>query len=88
MVVLELNNDYYKYCFYNFCRHWVSKHSADFWAESRLRTEAANFLEDIVCSPNLLPAEHRAAAHLLRLLARDEERRPDLRALLSPPIVI
>lgn len=71
----------------NVLRHWVSKHSQDFWVEGKLRNEVANFLEDIVCSPNLLPAEHRAAAHLLRLLAREEERRPDLKALLSPPLV-
>lgn len=58
---------------YNFFRHWVSKHSQDFEQDTRLRARTAAFLDDITCSPNLLPAEHRAAAQLLRLLCRGDE---------------
>lgn len=45
-----------------------------------------DFLEDILFSPNLLPAEHKIAGQLLRLLTMDETRKPtvDLNLLLTP----
>lgn len=58
---------------HTYYRHWVSKHAQDFEQDTRLRARTAAFLDDITCSPNLLPAEHRAAAQLLRLLCRGDE---------------
>lgn len=48
------------------------------------------FLEDIIYSPNLLPAEHKAAAQLLRLLTKEETEmsKIDLNKLLNSPVVI
>lgn len=48
------------------------------------------FLDDIIYSPNLLPAEHKAAAQLLRLLTKEESEvnRIDLNKLLNSPLVI
>jgi hypothetical protein len=45
------------------------------------------FLEDCVGAPNLLPAEHKAATQLLRLLSREDfqHKTIDLEALLAPP---
>lgn len=74
-----------------FCRrHWVSKHFQDFEQDVNLRSQAIVFLEDITCSPNLLPSEHRAASQLLRLLVRDDldSGRQRLEILLSEPLVI
>lgn len=46
------------------------------------------FLDDIIYSPNLLPAEHKAAAQLLRLLTKeDSETKIDLNKLLNSPVV-
>lgn len=55
-----------------------------------MRTQAIVFLEDITCSPNLLPSEHRAASQLIRLLCRDDldSSRQHLEMLLSMPLVI
>jgi len=49
-----------------------------------------DFLEDILFSPNLLPAEHKIAGQLLRLLTMDETKKNsvDLNLLLLPPEVI
>lgn len=70
-------------------RHWVSKHFQDFEQDVNLRSQAIVFLEDITCSPNLLPSEHRAASQLLRLLVRDDldSGRQQLENLLSQPLV-
>lgn len=48
------------------------------------------FLDDIIYSPNLLPAEHKAAAQLLRLLTKEESEmtKIDLNKLLNSPLVI
>lgn len=46
-----------------------------------------DFLKEIEGSPGLLPAEHKAAAQLLRLLERAPERTVDLKALFVPPHV-
>lgn len=70
-------------------RHWISKHSQDFEHDLRLKNLTIEFLEDIVYSPNLLPAEHKAAAQLLRLLTKEESEscKVDLAALLTIPLV-
>lgn len=49
-----------------------------------------DFLEDILFSPNLLPAEHKIANQLLRLLTMDEQKKitVDLNLLLIPSKVI
>lgn len=70
--------------------HWVSKHFQDFEQDAALRSQTIAFLDDITCSPNLLPGEHRAASQLLRLLCRDdiENNQMHLDKLLTPPKVI
>ncbi|CAG0919797.1 unnamed protein product [Notodromas monacha] len=67
-------------------RHWVSKHPQDFESE-QLKSMTVEFLEDCVSAPNLLPAEHKAATQLLRLLTREdfEHKAIDLETLLAPP---
>ncbi|GLV41334.1 Son of sevenless [Carabus blaptoides fortunei] len=72
----------------NVLRHWVSKHAQDFENDQRLKNLTIEFLDDIIYSPNLLPAEHKAAAQLLRLITKEEPEssRVDLDRLLAPPM--
>ncbi|XP_054009578.1 ras-specific guanine nucleotide-releasing factor 2-like isoform X2 [Hylaeus anthracinus] len=73
----------------NVLRHWVSKHAQDFESDQRLKNLTIEFLEDIVYCPNLLPAEHKAASQLLRLITKEEPEtsKVDLKKLLAPPTV-
>lgn len=70
-------------------RHWISKHSQDFENDQRLKNLTIEFLDDIIYSPNLLPAEHKAASQLLRLLTKEdpESSKIDINQLLSTPTV-
>lgn len=70
-------------------RHWISKHSQDFENDMRLKSMTIEFLEDIIYSPNLLPAEHKAASQLLRLLTKEDPERSkiDVFQLVSTPTV-
>jgi hypothetical protein len=54
-----------------------------------LKNLTIEFLDDIICSPNLLPAEHKAASQLLRLITKEEPEssKVDLDLLLAPPMV-
>lgn len=72
-----------------FRRHWISKHAQDFEHDIRLKNLTMEFLDDIIYSPNLLPAEHKAAAQLLRLLTKEEgdTTKIDLNKLLHSPTV-
>ncbi|XP_033228809.1 ras-specific guanine nucleotide-releasing factor 2-like [Belonocnema kinseyi] len=72
----------------NVLRHWVSKHAQDFELDQRLKDLTIEFLDDIVYSPNLLPAEHKAASQLLRLITKEEPEssKVDLNQLLIPPL--
>lgn len=74
---------------FNIFRHWVSKHFQDFEQDDGLRSQTIAFLDEITCSPNLLPSEHRAASQLLRLLCRDDldSGRKNLELLLAPTLV-
>lgn len=73
----------------NVLRHWVSKHPQDFELDQKLKSLTVEFLEDIIYSPNLLPAEHKAANQLLRLITKEEleSSKIDLDKLLAPPTV-
>ncbi|XP_014483394.1 PREDICTED: ras-specific guanine nucleotide-releasing factor 2-like isoform X4 [Dinoponera quadriceps] len=73
----------------NVLRHWVSKHPQDFELDQKLKNLTIEFLEDIIYSPNLLPAEHKAASQLLRLLTKEEQENSkiDLDKLLAPPTI-
>lgn len=73
----------------NVLRHWVSKHAQDFEMDQKLKNLTIEFLEDINYSPNLLPAEHKAASQLLRLITKEESdtNKVDLKKLLTPPSV-
>lgn len=75
--------------FLNTFRHWVSKHFQDFEQDDGLRAQTIAFLDEITCSPNLLPTEHRAASQLLRLLCRDDldSLKKNLELLLAPTLV-
>ena len=48
-----------------------------------------DFLEEMVCNTNLLPAEHKTAASILRTISKEasEPAKPDLTKLLQPPEV-
>ncbi|XP_046610239.1 ras-specific guanine nucleotide-releasing factor 2-like [Neodiprion virginianus] len=71
----------------NVLRHWVSKHAQDFELDQRLKDLTIEFLDDITYSPNLLPAEHKAASQLLRLITKEEPEssKVNLEKLLAPP---
>ncbi|CAH0725117.1 unnamed protein product, partial [Brenthis ino] len=69
----------------NVLRHWISKHASDFWSDERLRGMTMDFLKEIESCPGLLPAEHKSAVQLLRLLERAPDRSVDLVALFVPP---
>ncbi|KAJ8918692.1 hypothetical protein NQ315_015012 [Exocentrus adspersus] len=73
----------------NVLRHWISKQSQDFDNDHQLKNLTIEFLEDIIYSPNLLPAEHKAAAQLLRLLTKEEadNKKIDIQKFLQPPAV-
>ncbi|XP_011501193.1 PREDICTED: ras-specific guanine nucleotide-releasing factor 2-like [Ceratosolen solmsi marchali] len=73
----------------NVLRHWISKHSQDFELDFKLKKLTIEFLEDIIYSPNLLPAEHKAASQLLRLITKEETNynKVDLNKLLQPPLL-
>ncbi|KAK9306671.1 hypothetical protein QLX08_002746 [Tetragonisca angustula] len=70
-------------------RHWISKHPQDFQSDNRLKNLTIKFLDDIIHWPNLLPAEHKAAIQLLRLITKEqpENNKEELRTLLAPPTV-
>ncbi|XP_045030323.1 ras-specific guanine nucleotide-releasing factor 1 isoform X1 [Daphnia magna] len=74
-------------------RHWISKHRDDFESSTsgdlRLKNLTIEFLEDVLSSPQLLPAEHKAASQLLQLLTRDDpsHTKIDLGILLAQPVI-
>lgn len=61
----------------------------DFDQDHRLKNLTIEFLDDIMYSPNLLPAEHKAASQLLRLITKEdsESSKVDLSQLLIAPSV-
>ncbi|XP_052797234.1 ras-specific guanine nucleotide-releasing factor 2-like isoform X2 [Mya arenaria] len=70
----------------NILKHWVSKHSQDFECDPALKGSVIDFLEEMVCNANLLPAEHKAAASILRTLSKEStEPKIDLTKLLAHP---
>ncbi|XP_064620078.1 ras-specific guanine nucleotide-releasing factor 2-like isoform X2 [Lineus longissimus] len=71
----------------NVLKHWVSKHSQDFESDFTLKKQVQDLLEEMVCNANLLPAEHKAAASILRTIMKDDvdPKKVDLKALLNSP---
>lgn len=73
----------------NVLKHWVSKHAQDFESDQKLKNLTIEFLEDIIYYPSLLPAEHKVASQLLRLITKEEpdNSKVDLKKLLTLPTV-
>ncbi|XP_076247856.1 ras-specific guanine nucleotide-releasing factor 1 isoform X2 [Calliopsis andreniformis] len=73
----------------NVLKHWISKHAQDFESDQKLRVLTIEFLEDIIYCPSLLPAEHKVASQLLRLISKEEPEnsKVDLKKLLTPPTI-
>ncbi|XP_059148958.1 ras-specific guanine nucleotide-releasing factor 2-like isoform X7 [Physella acuta] len=71
----------------NVLKHWVSKHQQDFESDPELKSQVVDLLEEMVVNSNLLPAEHKAAASILRTISKEPspEKRVDLTQLLMPP---
>ncbi len=65
---------------------WLSL-MQDFESDAKLKSLTIEFLEDILCTPTLLPSEHRASSQLLRMITKDEpdrmQSRENLRELLN-----
>jgi len=55
-----------------------------------LKDLTIEFLDEIIYNPNLLPAEHKAASQLMRLLTKEEPDRNkvDLAVLFAAPQVL
>ncbi|KAJ8303946.1 hypothetical protein KUTeg_017529 [Tegillarca granosa] len=76
----------YKYCcYYESTEH--NKTLGDFECDQDLKAAVIDMLEEMVCNSTLLPAEHKAAASILRTIAKDTEdkKKVDLEKLLQPP---
>ncbi|KAI5722587.1 hypothetical protein M8J76_010625 [Diaphorina citri] len=72
----------------NVLQHWISKHTQDFIQDKELRYMTLEFLEEIVCTPNLLPAEYKAATQLTQMLTKAcTKHETNLQDLLAPPQV-
>ncbi|KAE8747966.1 hypothetical protein FOCC_FOCC005356 [Frankliniella occidentalis] len=67
----------------------IASSALDFDQDQKLKSLTIQFLEDIQCSPSLLPAEYKAAGQLLRLITKEEPEnsKVDLNVLLAPPTV-
>ena len=61
----------------------------DFDGNNELKANVKDLLEEMMFNSNLLPAEHKAAASILRVLLTKEEQghTVDLDILLTPPTV-
>ena len=76
-MILTVNNDFFPLL-------------QDFEADPELKKGVKDLLEEMVCNTNLLPAEHKAAASILRVLTKDDDvqkTKVDLDELLRPPTV-
>lgn len=71
----------------NVMKHWVSKHFQDFESDAQLKAFLIDLLEEMVCNTSLLPAEHKAAAGILRIINQEshDPNKVDLDILLAPP---
>uniref|UniRef100_UPI00398E8F76 ras-specific guanine nucleotide-releasing factor 1 n=1 Tax=Pristiophorus japonicus TaxID=55135 RepID=UPI00398E8F76 len=56
----------------NVLRHWVSKHSQDFEANTELKSKVIGFLEEVIHDPELLTQERKAAANIIRTLSQED----------------
>ncbi|XP_055880494.1 ras-specific guanine nucleotide-releasing factor 2-like isoform X5 [Biomphalaria glabrata] len=71
----------------NVLKHWVSKHQQDFESDPDLKQQVIDLLDEMVVNSNLLPAEHKAAASILRTISKEPspDKKVDLTQLLLPP---
>ena len=67
----------------------IQSFTQDFENDAKLSELTLEFLQDLLCNPTLLPAEHKAASQLVRLLTKEEKfnNKVDLNTLLTPPAV-
>lgn len=72
----------------NVIRHWVSKFWQDLEHDDILRKEVQDLLEEMVCNTSLLPAEHKAAASILKMCTQEQANsiKIDLNSLLAPTL--
>ena len=61
----------------------------DFESDPELKLGVKDLLEEMVCNATMLPAEHKAAGSILRVITKEEQdpKRVDLDQLLLPPSV-
>ncbi|KAL8608829.1 hypothetical protein ACOMHN_034774 [Nucella lapillus] len=69
----------------NILKNWILNKWEDFESDTKLRAAVTDLLEEMVCNSSLLPAEHKAAASILRTISRDTtpEKPVDLEKLLT-----
>ncbi|XP_059148955.1 ras-specific guanine nucleotide-releasing factor 2-like isoform X4 [Physella acuta] len=68
-------------------KNWIFSNYEDFESDPELKSQVVDLLEEMVVNSNLLPAEHKAAASILRTISKEPspEKRVDLTQLLMPP---
>ncbi|CAL1527360.1 unnamed protein product, partial [Lymnaea stagnalis] len=68
-------------------KNWIFSNYEDFESDPDLKAQVVDLLEEMVVNSNLLPAEHKAAASILRTISKEPspEKRVDLTQLIMPP---
>ncbi len=65
-----------------------STHVQDFESDSELKRGVKELLEDMMCSPSVMPSEQKAAASILNVLMKEaDQMQVQLDQLLTPPLV-
>ncbi|KAI8793196.1 ras-specific guanine nucleotide-releasing factor 2, partial [Biomphalaria glabrata] len=68
-------------------KNWMFNHFEDFESDPDLKQQVIDLLDEMVVNSNLLPAEHKAAASILRTISKEPspDKKVDLTQLLLPP---